>query len=95
MAEALAISLGETRSITIRVESTERKRFEITNATFSLKHGITTETKGDCTVEADGQYAYLLSALVTPQIKCTNYLLQFSYDIHPEHLLYDVVLRVR
>ena len=95
MADALSISLGETRSVTIRVESTERKRFEVTNASFSLKHGNTTEATGACSVESDGQYAYLVSALVTPQIKCTMYTLQFSYDIYPERLLYDVFLRVR
>lgn len=95
MAEAVSVVLGETREVTVRVESTTQKRFEITNAKFFLKHGITTEASGECLVEADGPFAYFLSALVTPQIKCTKYLLQFSYDIHPEHLLYDVYLRVK
>lgn len=95
MAEAISFILGETREVTIRVESTEQKRFEITNAKFFLKHGTTTEATGECKVESDGSFAYYVSALVTPQIRCTKYLLQFSYDIYPERMLFDAYLHVK
>lgn len=84
--ECVRFKLGEKKYVAIRVQSCDRKAFEITQAKYILKKGIEAEASGICEIYQDREDSVQLSALIQPQAKNAQYTLEFTYEIPPEIL---------
>lgn len=93
MIESQTIVLGERRKITISVHSLTKQPFEIKNATYTLLQANQIEASGVCDVEEKNPLDIYVSAIVQPKLKA-NYILEFHYDIDPERLIYQCMLKV-
>lgn len=93
MRERVAFRLGEKKYVDIRVESCDGRPFMIKNAKFVLKNGDQVEISGECQIQQD-ETSVIVSALIQPKIKGGNYTLEFTYEIPPEILMYNVLVSV-
>lgn len=85
--------LGERKYVDIRVESCDERPFMIKNAKYVLKNGEQVETSGECQVQQENTSA-VISALIQPKIKDGRYTLEFTYEVPPEILMYNVLVNV-
>lgn len=92
--DAANIIFGEKRNISIMVKSLEKKEFDIEKATYILRRGDEIEASGDCSEFTSNFKEHVLTALIEPKAKSSNYILEFHYTINPEELCYPVSLRV-
>lgn len=92
--EYVRFRLGEKKYVAIRVQSCNKRAFEITNATYTLKKGSETETSGICEIYQERGDSAQLSALIQPQAKNTQYILEFTYEIPPEILKHAIQVYV-
>lgn len=87
--------LGEKKYVCISVRSTCPNRpFDVTSAKYVLRNGDQEETKGDCIIEKKSDVETILSALIQPMIKGGSYTLEYTYEIPPEILKYEVKVKV-
>ena len=94
MTEKAYFELGEKKYVCISVQSTNRKPFDVTSAKYILRNGDQEETKGDCIIEQKSDTVTILSALIQPMIKGATYTLEYTYEIPPEILKYEVKVQV-
>ena len=94
MTEKVNFELGEKKYVCISVRSTCRKPFDVTSAKYVLRNGDQTEESGECEISKRGDQETILSALIQPQIKGATYTLEFTYEIPPEILKYEVRVKV-
>ena len=89
-------TMGEKKYVCISVKSTCGNRpFDVTSAKYILRNGDQEETKGDCIIEKKSDVETILSALIQPAIKGTTYTLEYTYEIPPEILKYEVKVTVK
>lgn len=88
------MQLGEKRNVSILVKSIDKKEFDIEKASYILRRGDEIEAEGECSDDTTNFKEHVLSALIEPQAKSSNYILEFHYTINPEELCYAVNLRV-
>lgn len=93
--EYVRFRLGEKKYVAIRVQSCDRRTFEVTQAKYILKKGMEIEESGICEIYQDRKDSVQLSALIQPQAKNTQYILEFTYEIPPEILKYAIQVGVR
>ena len=87
--------LGEKKYVCISVRSTCPNRpFDVTSAKYVLRNGNQEEAKGDCIIEKKSDSETILSALIQPMIKGGSYTLEYTYEIPPEILKYEVKVKV-
>lgn len=84
--EYVRFKLGEKKYVAIRVQSCDRRAFEVTQAKYTLKKGMETEKSGTCEIYQDREDSVQISALIQPQAKNAQYSLEFTYEIPPEIL---------
>lgn len=96
MLDQCMFRVGETKNVQINIENTLNPDdvFEVTEASFELKHGDSVESSGECQVDRLTDNSVTVSALVTPMINKTIYRLVYSYNIGPEHFIHEVKVRV-
>ena len=88
--------LGEKKYVCICVRSTCPNRpFDVTSAKYVLRNGDQEEAKGDCIIEKKSDAETILSALIQPMIKGAIYILEYTYEIPPEIIKYEVRVTVR
>lgn len=88
--------LGEKKYVCISVRSTcPNQPFDVTSAKYTLSNGNQEEAKGDCIIEKKSDAETILSALIQPMIKGTTYKLEYTYEIPPEIIKYEVKVAVR
>lgn len=92
--DSAIVKLGEKRNVSILVKSVEKKEFDIEKATYILKRGDEIEDSGECSDYTTNHKEHVLSALIEPKAKSSNYILEFYYTINPEELCYAVNIRV-
>lgn len=92
--EIITLKFGEKKNIPILVSSTYGGTFEITNATFQLMIGDTVEASGACEVEQLNMSECIVKALCEPLRKNATYKLIYWYDIYPQRLTYECLIRV-
>lgn len=93
--ETAEFKMGEKKYVCISVRSTCTNRpFDVTSAKYVLRNGDQEETKGDCIIEKKSDAETILSALIQPMIKGTTYKLEYTYEIPPEILKYEVKVKV-
>ena len=95
MIESTTFDFGETKKVCIKIQSTCDEPFEVTNAKWSLqtKSGEE-ESSGECEVIFENATCSIVSALIQPMRNHANYILEYQYDIQPEHLIHQVIVRV-
>ena len=86
--------LGEKKYVCIIVRSTNRKPFDVTSAKYSLRNGDQIEASGSCEIDKRNDQETVLSALIQPMIKGGSYTLEYTYEIPPEILKYEVKVKV-
>ena len=87
--------LGEKKYVCISVRSTCPNRpFDVTSAKYVLRNGDQEETKGDCIIQKKSDVETILSALIQPMIKGGSYILEYTYEIPPEIIKYEVKVKV-
>lgn len=95
MIESTTFEFGEAKRVCIKIQSTCDEPFEVTNAKWVLKTKLgEEESAGDCTVEYICPTCSIVSAFIQPMRPKSNYILEYQYDIHPEHLIHQVSIRV-
>lgn len=94
MSDRVKFELGEKKYVCIGVQSTNRKPFDVVSAKYVLRNGDQEETKGDCIIEQKNDTVTILSALIQPMIKGATYTLEYTYEIPPEILKYEVKVQV-
>ena len=94
MIDEVCFEFGEKKYVCISVQSTNRKPFDVTSAKYILRNGDQEETKGDCIIEQKSDTVTVLSALIQPMIKGATYTLEYTYEIPPEILKYEVKVQV-
>ena len=88
-------TMGEKKYVCISVKSTCRNRpFDVTSAKYILRNGDQEENTGDCIIEKKTDSETILSALIQPMIKGGSYTLEYTYEIPPEILKYEVKVKV-
>ena len=88
-------TMGEKKYVCISVKSTCGNRpFDVTSAKYILRNGDQEENKGDCIIEKKSYSETILSALIQPKIKGGSYTLEYTYEIPPEILKYEVKVKV-
>lgn len=90
MIDKVCFEFGEKKYVCISVRSTHGKPFDVTSAKYVLRNGDQEETKGDCIIEQKSDTVTVLSALIQPMIKGATYTLEYTYEIPPEILKYEV-----
>lgn len=88
--EYVRFRLGEKKYVAIRVQSCDRRVFEVTQAKYTLNKGTEIETSGTCEIYQERGDSVQLSALIQPQAKNTQYTLEFTYEIPPEILKHAI-----
>ncbi len=94
MTEKTNFELGEKKYVCISVRSTNRKPFDVTSAKYVLKAGDQIEKSGECEISKRSDQEIILSALIQPMIKGATYILEYTYEIPPEVLKYEVRVMV-
>ncbi len=92
--EKIEFELGEKKYVCISVRSTCEKPFDVTSAKYILKNGDQKEASGECVISKRDDRETVLSALIQPMIKGTTYTLEYTYEIPPEILKYEVKVKV-
>ena len=88
-------TMGEKKYVCISVKSTcENRPFDVTSAKYILRNGDQEENKGDCIIEKKSDSETILSALIQPMIKGGSYILEYTYEIPPEIIKYEVKVKV-
>lgn len=93
-AEKVEFELGEKKYVCISVRSTCEKPFDVTSAKYILKNGDQKEASGECKISKRDDQETVLSALIQPMIKGGSYILEYTYEIPPEILKYEVKVKV-
>lgn len=93
-AEKIEFELGEKKYVCISVRSTCEKPFDVTSAKYILKNGDQKEASGECEISKRDDQETVLSALIQPMIKGTTYTLEYTYEIPPEIIKYNVGIKV-
>lgn len=86
--------LGEKKYVCVRVKSCANQPFEITGAKYVLRCGEDEEATGDCKIEQWSRGETVLSALIEPKRKNAAYILEYTYQVPPEILKYEVMINV-
>lgn len=94
MQETVYFDLGEKKYVCISVTSTCGRPFDITSAKYVLLKGKETETSGQCEIKKKSDTETILSALIQPMAKSATYTLEYTYEIPPETLMYNVRVKV-
>lgn len=94
MREKVTFELGEKKYVCISVRSTNRKPFDVTSAKYVLRNGEQKEISGECEINPKSDTETVLSALIQPMIKGGAYTLEYTYEIPPEILKYEVRILV-
>lgn len=92
--EYVRFKLGEKKNVTIRVQSCDRREFKIAQAKYVLKKGMEIEESGMCEIVQEKAERVTLTALIQPKAKNTTYTLEFTYEIPPEILKYEIQIGV-
>ena len=92
--ENVEFKLGEKKYVCISVKSTNKKPFDVTSAKYILKNGDQKEASGECEISKRDDKEAILSALIQPMIKGTIYTLEYTYEIPPEIIKYEVKIKV-
>lgn len=92
--ENAEFKLGEKKYVCISVKSTNKKPFDVTSAKYILKNGDQKEASGECEISKRDDKEAILSALIQPMIKGTIYTLEYTYEIPPEIIKYEVKIKV-
>lgn len=92
--EYVRFKIGEKKIISIRVQSCNKKEFEVTNAKYILKKGVEIEESGSCTIDREKEYSTMLSAIIQPKAKNADYTLEFTYEVPPEILKHEIKVTV-
>ena len=93
--DRVVFELGEKKYVCISVQSTCPNRpFDVTSAKYVLRNGDQEENKGDCIIEKKSDSETILSTLIQPMIKGGSYTLEYTYEIPPEILKYEVKVKV-
>lgn len=94
MTERVTFELGERKYVCISVTSTCGKPFDVTSAKYALMKGDDTEASGQCEITHKSDTETILSALIQPMAKNATYTLEYTYEIPPETLMYNVRVKV-
>ena len=94
MRECVTFELGEKKYVCISVTSTCGRPFDITSAKYILMKGKETEASGQCEITHKSDTETILSALIQPMAKNATYTLEYTYEIPPETLMYNVRVKV-
>lgn len=94
MQETVYFDLGEKKYVCISVTSTCGRPFDITSAKYVLLKGKETEASGQCEIKKKSDTETILSALIQPMAKSATYTLEYTYEIPPETLMYNVRVKV-
>ena len=94
MQETVYFELGEKKYVCISVTSPCGRPFDITSAKYALMKGKETEASGQCEIKKKSDTETILSALIQPMAKSATYTLEYTYDIPPETLMYNVRVKV-
>lgn len=92
--EKVEFELGEKKYVCISVRSACGKPFDVTSAKYILKNGDQKEASGECGISKRDDQETVLSALIQPMIKGGSYILEYTYEIPPEILKYEVKVKV-
>ena len=90
MIDRVDFELGEKKYVCISVRSTNHKPFDVTSAKYILRNGDQEEKAGTCEIKQKSDTETVLSALIQPMIKGATYTLEYTYEIPPEILKYEV-----
>ncbi len=93
MIETTTVYTGEKKRIRCVVEALNQAPFEVSSASFELRHNDEVEASGPCEIAPVSPDTVVLSALIQPMIAKTTYTLVFYYDIYPERLQYFCKVR--
>lgn len=94
MQETVYFELGEKKYVCISVTSICSRPFDVTSAKYVLLKGEETEASGQCEIEKKSDTETILSALIQPMAKSATYTLEYTYEIPPETLMYNVRVKV-
>lgn len=94
MQETVYFELGEKKYVCISVTSPCGRPFDITSAKYALMKGEETEASGQCEIKKKSDTETILSALIQPMAKSATYTLEYTYEIPPETLMYNVRVKV-
>ena len=94
MTETVCFELGEKKYVCISVTSPCGRPFDVTIAKYVLLKGKETEASGQCEIKKKGDTETILSALIKPMAKNATYTLEYTYEIPPETLMYNVRVKV-
>lgn len=86
--------LGEKKYVCVSVTSTCGRPFDVTSAKYVLLKGKETEASGQCEIKKKSDTETILSALIQPMAKNATYTLEYTYEIPPETLMYNVRVKV-
>ena len=92
--ERVELVFGEKKYVCISVGSTCGKPFDVTSAKYILRNGDQKEASGECEITQKSDTETVLSALIHPMIKSAVYTLEYTYEIPPEILKYEVKVKV-
>lgn len=90
MIDKVCFEFGEKKYVCISVQSTNHKPFDVTSAKYILRNGDQEEKAGTCEIKQKSDTETVLSALIQPMIKGATYTLEYTYEIPPEILKYEV-----
>ena len=94
--ETAEFKMGEKKYVCISVRSTCTNRpFDVTSAKYILRNGDQKEASGECEISKRDDKETILSALIQPMIKGAVYTLEYTYEIPPEILKYEVKVKVK
>lgn len=93
MTESESFIVGEKRRVTIEVRGTNRKPFQVSNASWVLESGDEIESEGVCEIEGLLADKWTIAALIQPMRVDAVYDLIFSYDVNDEHMIQHVRVR--
>ena len=94
MTEQVTFELGEKKYVCISVTSPCGKPFDVTSAKYALMKGKETEASGQCEIKKKSDTETILSSLIQPMAKSATYTLEYTYEIPPETLMYNVRVKV-
>lgn len=94
MQETVYFELGEKKYVCISVTSPCGRPFDVTSAKYVLMKGKETEASGQCEIKKKSDTETILSALIQPMAKNATYTLEYTYEIPPETLMYNVRVKV-
>lgn len=94
MLDSTTFLFGEKKRVCVRVRSTNRQPFEVTEAKFELRSGDEVEAVGDCTLNHISETEMMIDALIEPKRPNSAYVLRYYYTIPPEELIHQVQVRV-